>query len=110
MGPAKLFEDYCASRAALDHPDLSFIVYHSAMKHGPGEPQFKQPGFFDPTTGDFAWHDALMQIKKRNPQINNVYCEIGSSDLLCLPPQSFLANHAHLIYYGLTNILGDVWK
>ena len=23
---------------------------------------------YDPTTGDFAWHDVLMDIKKRNPQ------------------------------------------
>ncbi len=60
-------------KAALDHPDLTFIIYHSALKHGPGEPQFKEDGFFDPTTGDFAWHDVLMKIKERNPQMNNVY-------------------------------------
>ena len=24
-------------KAAKDHPDLSFIAYHSALKHGPGE-------------------------------------------------------------------------
>ena len=55
-------------KAALDHPDLTFIIYHSALKHGPGEPEFKKDGFFDPTTGDFAWHDVLMKIKQRNPQ------------------------------------------
>ncbi|MDG2383486.1 MAG: amidohydrolase family protein [Pirellulaceae bacterium] len=66
-------------KAAQDHPDLTFIVYHSAMKHGPGEPQFEDPNFFDPSTGDFAWHDELMEIKQRNPQMNNVYCEIGSA-------------------------------
>ena len=66
-------------KAALDHPDLTFIIYHSALKHGPGEPQFKERGFFDPTTGDFAWHDVLMKIKERNPKMNNVYCEIGSA-------------------------------
>jgi predicted TIM-barrel fold metal-dependent hydrolase len=66
-------------KAALDHPDLSFIIYHSALKHGPGEPQFSRDGFFDPTTGDFAWHAELMRIKERNPQIRNVYPEIGSA-------------------------------
>jgi hypothetical protein len=66
-------------RAALDHPDLTFIIYHSAIKHGPGEPEFDQDGFFDATTGDFAWHDALMKIKQRHPSINNVYPEIGSA-------------------------------
>lgn len=66
-------------KAALDHPDLTFIIYHSALKHDPNEPEFKKDGFFDPTTGDFAWHDVLMKIKQKNPKINNVYCEIGSS-------------------------------
>ena len=66
-------------KAARDHPDLTFIVYHSAMKHGTWEPQFKNPKSFDPKTGDFAWHDELMNIKKRNPDMNNVYCEIGTS-------------------------------
>jgi len=66
-------------KAAKDHPDLTFIIYHSALKHDPGEPQFKEKGFFDPTTGDFAWHDVLMKIKQRNPGMNNVYCEIGSA-------------------------------
>ncbi len=66
-------------KAALDHPDLTFIIYHSALKHGPGEPAFKRDGFFDPTTGDFAWHDVLMKLKQRNPQMGNVFCEIGSA-------------------------------
>lgn len=66
-------------KAALDHPDLTFIAYHSAMKHGPGEPEFEAPEFFDPETGDFAWHAELMNIKKRNPGIDNIYCEIGSA-------------------------------
>ena len=26
----------------------------------------------DPTTGDFAWHSVLMDIKRRNPQTNRV--------------------------------------
>lgn len=66
-------------KAALDHPDLTFICYHSALKHGPSEPQFKADGFYDPTTGDFAWHAELMKIKERNPQLDNIYPEIGSS-------------------------------
>ena len=66
-------------KAAKDHPDLTFIVYHSALKHGPGEPQFRRDGFFDPTTGDFEWHAELMKIKERNPEMSNVYPEIGSS-------------------------------
>jgi predicted TIM-barrel fold metal-dependent hydrolase len=66
-------------KAALDHPDLTFVIYHSALKHDPGEPEFKKPGFFDPATGDFAWHDVLMKLKERNPKMTNVYPEIGSA-------------------------------
>src|SRR5207245_1697941 len=60
-------------KAALDHPDLNFVIYHSAMQHGPTEPEFA--GSFNAATGDFAWHDVLMKIKQRNPKINNVYPE-----------------------------------
>jgi len=66
-------------KAALDNPDLTFIIYHSALKHDIAEPAFKAPGFFDPATGDFAWHDVLMKLKERNPKMTNVYPEIGSA-------------------------------
>ncbi|MCS1409342.1 MAG: hypothetical protein M2R45_02522 [Verrucomicrobia subdivision 3 bacterium] len=66
-------------KAALDNPDFTFIAYHSALKHSPWEPQFAKNNNYDPTTGDFEWHEDLMKIKQRNPQIQNLYCEIGSS-------------------------------
>lgn len=65
-------------RAALDNPDLNFVVYHSALQHGVNEPEFKNPAKVDPVTGDMAWHKELMDIKVRNPKIGNVYPEIGS--------------------------------
>ena len=73
-------------KAALRNPDFNFIVYHSAIKHGKSEQGMgpdedwldKNHNNYDPTTGDFEWHKVLMDIKKRNPKINNVYCEIGS--------------------------------
>jgi len=65
-------------KAALTHPDFNFVVYHSAIKHGPNEPDWLKSNQYDPTTGDFQWHAVLMDIKKRNPKMNNVYCEIGS--------------------------------
>ncbi|MEX0978758.1 MAG: amidohydrolase family protein, partial [Pirellulales bacterium] len=66
-------------KAALDHPDLTFVIYHSALQHDPfgSAAQFKES--YNPETGDFAWHDVLMKIKERNPKMNNVYPEIGSS-------------------------------
>ena len=68
-----------AEKAALDNPDLIFILYHSALKHGPSEPGFSADGFYDPETGDFEWHADLIKIKERNPEIDNIYCEIGSA-------------------------------
>jgi uncharacterized protein len=63
-------------KAALNNPDITFVIYHSAIQHGPNEPEYKAS--IDPTTGDFAWHNILMDIKTRNPQIKNVYPELGS--------------------------------
>ncbi|HTM49206.1 MAG TPA: amidohydrolase family protein [Bryobacteraceae bacterium] len=65
-------------KAALKNPDFHFVIYHSAIQHGPTEPDYKKNGQYDPSTGDFQWHKILMDIKLRNPQINNVYPEIGS--------------------------------
>ena len=65
-------------KAALDHPDFNFVVYHSAMQHGINEPDFKDINKVNPETGDMAWHNVLMDIKKRNPKMTNVYPEIGS--------------------------------
>jgi hypothetical protein len=73
-------------KAALRNPDFNFVVYHSALKHGPGEAALTgdapdawiKQDEYNPATGDFLWHSVLMDIKKRNPKMNNVYCEIGS--------------------------------
>ena len=95
-------------KAALDHPDLTFVIYHSAMQHGPSEPQFNSDGFYDPETGDFAWHKDLMEIKQRNPQMDNVHVEIGSAfgPLAIVHPEACM----HLIgknikYYGVDHVL-----
>jgi predicted TIM-barrel fold metal-dependent hydrolase len=95
-------------KAALDHPDITFIIYHSALKHDPSEPEFKKDGFYDPTTGDFAWHDVLMKIKERNPKINNVYPEIGSAfgSLAIQHPE--MAEHLmgkNVKYYGVDHVI-----
>jgi predicted TIM-barrel fold metal-dependent hydrolase len=65
-------------KAALTHPDINFVIYHSAIKHGSNEANWKESDQYDPTTGDFLWHSILMDIKKRNPRMNNVYPEVGS--------------------------------
>jgi uncharacterized protein len=66
-------------KAALRNPDFNFVIYHSALKHGATDgPNWKEMNEYNPETGDFLWHKVLMDVKRNNPQINNVYPEIGS--------------------------------
>ena len=95
-------------KAALDHPDLTFIIYHSALKHDPSEKEFKDPKFFDPTTGDFAWHDVLMKIKERNPKMTNVYPEIGSAFGSLAIQHPVMCQHLmgkNIKFYGVDHVI-----
>lgn len=94
--------------AALNNPDFTFIVYHSALKHGPNEPDYEKLNEYDPETGDFAWHTELINIKKRNPQIDNVYCEIGSSFGLLAIEHPAMCQHLmgkNIKYYGVDHVI-----
>jgi uncharacterized protein len=103
-------------RAALRNPDFNFVVYHSAIKHGPGESQFTgdpkdawiEKNLYNPTTGDFEWHSVLMDIKKRNPRMNNVYCEIGSffgSLAIAHPEMAMHGMGKNIKYYGSDHVV-----
>lgn len=69
-------------KAAKDWPDLNFIVYHSgfrgfgAIAGGTGE-KVKTPKSNDPQ--EIAWISDILRILKRNPQIKNIYFELGST-------------------------------
>jgi predicted TIM-barrel fold metal-dependent hydrolase len=94
--------------AALDNPDLSFVIYHSAMEHGPFEPQFKDLKKVDPVTGDMSWHNVLMDIKRRNPKINNVYPELGSFFNVLVIANPTLAMHGvgkNIKTYGVDHVI-----
>jgi uncharacterized protein len=101
-------------KAALNNPDFNFVVYHSAIKHGQTEQDMKgdwldkEHNNYDPTTGDFEWHKILMDIKKRNPKINNLYCEVGSffNTLAIVHPE--LCMHGmgkNIKYYGADHVI-----
>jgi predicted TIM-barrel fold metal-dependent hydrolase len=95
-------------KAALRNPDFNFVVYHSAIKHGSSEPNWKESNQYDPTTGDFLWHSVLMDIKKRNPQMKNVYCELGSFFNTLSVVDPVMAAHGlgkNIKYYGADHVV-----
>jgi uncharacterized protein len=103
-------------KAALRNPDFNFIVYHSAIKHGKNERDLgptedwldKDHNAYDATTGDFEWHRILMDIKKRNPRMNNVYCEVGSffNTLAIVHPEMCMHGMGKNIkYYGADHVI-----
>ena len=64
-------------KAALDHPDMTFVIYHSGFKSAnyelpPGD-QFVGPD------GYLAWTTDLCRDRIANPKMTNVYCELGTS-------------------------------
>ena len=95
-------------KAALNNPDFNFVVYHSAIQHGINEPEFKDPAKVNPVTGDMVWHNVLMDIKKRNPKLNNVYCEIGSFFGPLVIAHPGLAMHGigkNVMHYGSDHVV-----
>ena len=95
-------------KAALRNPDFNFVVYHSAIKHGSSEPDWLANNKYDPKTGDFEWHSILMDIKKRNPKINNLYCEVGSffNTLSIVHPEMCMHGMGKNIkYYGSDHVV-----
>ncbi len=95
-------------KAALRNPDFNFVVYHSAIKHGSNEPNWKESDQYNPETGDFLWHSVLMDIKKRNPQMNNVYCEIGSFFNTLAVTDPVMCQHGlgkNIKYYGSDHVV-----
>ncbi len=63
-------------QAAKDFPDLNFIIYHSGMKHmmtmlPPGESGVEADGYL-------PWTTDMVRMKLENPDITNVYPELGA--------------------------------
>ena len=89
-------------------PTSTSSIYHSAIKHGPNEPNYLDSNKFDPKTGDFEWHSILMDIKKRNPQMNNVYPEVGSFFNALVVADPVLCMHGmgkNIKHYGADHVV-----
>ncbi len=56
-------------KAAKDFPDIDFMVYHSGLL-GVTAPK---------PNGEIPWTSEFCEMKKRNPGINNIYMELGST-------------------------------
>jgi uncharacterized protein len=69
-------------KAALDWPDLNFIVYHSGYRgtfwsgSGVGE-KVKDKATDD--VQEIPWISDIFRILKKNPKIKNIYFELGST-------------------------------
>jgi predicted TIM-barrel fold metal-dependent hydrolase len=95
-------------KAALNNKDLTFIIYHSAIQHGPTEEPFKDPKLYDPTTGDMSWHKDFMEIRRRNPSMTNVNAEIGSFFGTLVIANPILAMHGlgkNIKYFGSDHVI-----
>ena len=63
-------------QAAKDFPDINFIIYHSGMKHmmtmlPPGESGIDEDGYL-------PWTTDLCRMQKENPDVTNIYPELGA--------------------------------
>lgn len=81
-------------KAALDNPDLTFVIYHSAFKSNltttSARTKLDSPIGAD---GAFEWTTDFCRDRKQNPRMTNVYAEIGSSFGLAATMQPALAAH-----------------
>jgi predicted TIM-barrel fold metal-dependent hydrolase len=69
-------------KAAKDWPDLNFIVYHSGFRGFGLAAAGRGDKVTDPKTDDpqeIPWISDIFRILKRNPQIKNIYFELGST-------------------------------
>lgn len=78
-------------RAAMDFPDMNFLVYHSG---------FRDVGEVLPAARDrfqknsyIPWTSDLCAWKKKNPQVSNVYMEMGSTFAYMVSSSPVLAAH-----------------
>ena len=62
----------------------------------------------DPKTGDFEWHSVLMDIKRRNPGMSNVYPEVGSFFNALVVADPVLCMHGmgkNIKHYGADHVV-----
>jgi uncharacterized protein len=69
-------------KAAKDWPDLNFIVYHSGFRGSGWLAKGTGAKVEDPKSDDaqeIPWTSDILRILKKNPQIKNIYLELGGT-------------------------------
>ena len=74
-------EDHSSPRdvpkAAAEFPDLNFLIYHSAFKQVSAALPALEDGF--KTMTYVPWISDLCEARKKNPQMTNVYMDLGTT-------------------------------
>jgi predicted TIM-barrel fold metal-dependent hydrolase len=78
-------------KAAVDFPDMNFLIYHSGFR----TPEEVLPAARERFAKDsyVPWTSDLCAWKKKNPQVNNIYMEIGSTFAVMVTASPVLAAH-----------------
>jgi predicted TIM-barrel fold metal-dependent hydrolase len=77
------------TNAAKDFPDLNFLVYHSGFKGledalPAAEDEFQKTNYI-------PWVSDICNWKKKNPQVSNIYMEMGSTFAMMVSSSPLLA-------------------
>jgi len=78
-------------KAAVDFPDMNFLVYHSGFRDAAEMMPAARERFAK--TSYVPWTSDLCAWKKKNPQVNNIYMEIGSTFAVMVTASPVLAAH-----------------
>jgi len=78
-------------RAAVDFPNMNFLIYHSGFRDV-GEVLPEARGGFQKNSY-IPWTSDLCTWKKKNPQVKNVFMEMGSTFALMVSASPLLAAH-----------------
>ncbi|MGI9101972.1 MAG: amidohydrolase family protein [Terriglobales bacterium] len=78
-------------RAAQAFPELNFLVYHSGFRRLQEALPAAADGFRK--TSYIPWTSDLCAWKKKNPRVNNVYMELGSTFALMVSANPLIAAH-----------------
>jgi len=87
--------EHCSPRdvpkAAMDFPDLNFILYHSGFKSLEDALPAAKDNF--KTSAYVPWTSDIAAARKKNPKMTNVYMELGSTFGMLVMTSPMLCGH-----------------